>query len=102
MHYEIFGVEPTVADCLQAHVSSSLRRAEAYIRDVYVSPFSWWQIHPYVVDNPKDGWLDEGAEVHYYSHRGKRLRSAPWQQAIKAWQRTNSSDKPDITGGRRQ
>jgi hypothetical protein len=102
MHYEIFGLEPTVVDCLQSHVSSSLRRAEAYIRDVSASSFSWWQVHPYVVDNLKAGWLDEGEEVHYYSYRGKKLRSAPWQPAIKAWQQTPVSDKPNITGGKRR
>lgn len=82
MHYEIMGVEPHVyVDSVQFHVSSTLKKAERYIKRCWVCPFSWWQVHPHIVD--ADG--DEGDEVHYYSHKGKALRQAPTKQAIRAY-----------------
>jgi hypothetical protein len=85
MHYEILGIRPCVyVDALQFHVSSTLKRAERYIQQRWVYPFSWWQVHPHVVDGSDP---DEGDEVHYYSYNGRPLRRAPTKQAIKAYQR---------------
>ena len=82
MHYEIMGAEPhVVVDCVQFHVSSTLKKAEQYIRGRWVYPFSWWQVHPLIVDT--DG--DESNEVQFFGHRGKPLRKAPTQQAIRAY-----------------
>jgi len=81
MHYE-FMFEGTL-DCLQFHVSSSLKKAEKDIRESGVMPYSWWQVHPYVID----GIGEEGLEVHYYNYRGTKLRQAPHQQAKNAYER---------------
>lgn len=84
MHYEYF--EGGFIDCLQFHVSSSLKKAEAYFKVMRINDYSWWQVHPHVVDhNPRESW--EGEEVYYYSYRGKRLRQAPHKQAMKAWEK---------------
>jgi hypothetical protein len=90
MHYEYF--EGGHIDCLQFHVASSLKKAEAYFKIVHVDPHSWWQVHPHVIDhNPKDGW--EGEEFYYYSYRGKRLKEPPHQQARKAWEKEHQKRK---------
>ncbi|MDG3007847.1 hypothetical protein [Paludisphaera mucosa] len=85
MHYEIMGLPaaPRV-DSVQFHVSSSLEKAEEYVRGVCVDAHSWWQVHPHVVDAAD---LPEGAEVHFYSHRGSRLKAAPMRRAIAAFGR---------------
>jgi hypothetical protein len=87
MHYEFTKLAREVfVDSVQFHVSSSRRRAEKYIRERWVCPYSWWQVHPHVVDD--DEWLhNEGDEVYYYSHRGRPLRSPPFRQALKAYKR---------------
>jgi hypothetical protein len=85
MHYEIMGrPDAPEVDSLQFHVSSSLKKAEAYIRSVWVNAHSWWQVHPHVVDTAD---FEEGEEVHYYSHRGTKLRTAPTKRAIIAFRR---------------
>ena len=86
MHYEYSRLKGVIlVDCLQFHVSSSRKRAEKYIRSRSVSSYSWWQIHPHVVDC--DDWKMEGDEVYYYSHRGTPLRSPPFKRAEKAFLR---------------
>jgi hypothetical protein len=37
--------------------------------------------------------LDEGEEVHYYDHRGKPLRSPPFKQARRAFEREEKRAK---------
>jgi hypothetical protein len=71
-------------DCVQFHVSSSLKKAEEYIRSIIVFPYSWWQIYPHVVD---DSAGTDGETVFYYSHKGTPLRSAPFKRAEKAFKR---------------
>jgi hypothetical protein len=94
MHYEILGLKGrTRVDSMQFHVSSSRRKAEEYVRGIWVSPYSWWQVHPYVVDDVN--WLYEGEEVYYYSHRGKPLRTAPSKQAMRAWVREQDRGTKD-------
>ena len=84
MHYEIMFNDHI--DCLQFHVSSSLRAAEKYVAEAGVMAHSWWQVHPHVVDDkPSDGC--EGDEVYYYSHTGKRLTRAPVKQALSYYRR---------------
>jgi len=78
MHYE-FMFEGTL-DCLQFHVSSTLKKAEAYVKKSGMMPYSWWQVYPYVIDEHGDG-----DEVYYYSYKGKRLMKAPWKQARRAF-----------------
>ncbi len=90
MHYEIFYGERI--DCLQFHVSCSLRAAEKYISEMGVVPYSWWQVHPHVVDHDSFYDGDEGGEVYYYSHTGKRLKAAPHEQAIKAYRREQQKE----------
>ncbi len=88
MHYEIMGLpESPQVDSMQFHVSSSLDKAEVYIRRVKVDAYSWWQVHPYEVDFARFAEFDEGAEVYYYSHRGTRLRAAPMKRAISAFRK---------------
>src|SRR5262245_15489714 len=85
MHYEIIGLpKAPQVDALQFHVSSSLAKAESYIRRGWVDAHSWWQVHPHVVDS-KDP--DEGEKVYYYTRRGRRLKAAPMKQAIAAFHR---------------
>jgi hypothetical protein len=85
MHYEILGMpDDHWVDALQFHVSSSLAKAEEYIRKMWVDAHSWWQVHPHVVDTTD---CDEGEEVCYYSHRGTRLKAAPTNRAITAFRR---------------
>ena len=90
MHYEIMFDEHV--DCLQFHVSSSLRAAEKYISDCRVAPYSWWQIHSHVVDHDRVHWCDEGKAVHYYRHTGKPLTSAPIRRAISAYRRAQQKE----------
>ncbi|WP_337174498.1 hypothetical protein [Paludisphaera sp.] len=85
MHYEIMGPSHSSrVDSVQFHVASSLEKAEAYIRSHWVESHSWWQVHPHVVDSDES---DEGDEVHYYSHRGTRLKAAPIKRAVAAYQK---------------
>jgi hypothetical protein len=86
MHYEYIGLpECPHVDALQFHVSSSKRKAEAYIRRVIVDAHSWWQLHPHGIDS--QDYLMEGDEVYYYSYRGAHLRSAPHKRALTAFQK---------------
>ena len=85
MHYEIMGVpDAPQVDSVQFHVSSSLGKAEAYVRGVHVDAHSWWQVHPHMVDTADS---PEGEEVYFYSHRGTRLRAAPTGRAVAAFRR---------------
>jgi hypothetical protein len=86
MHYEFMGLpdSPRV-DSVQFHVSSSLRKAEGYIRKLHVDSHSWWQVHPHVIDTPE--LLDEGVEVYFYSHRGTRLKTAPTSRTLAAFKK---------------
>ena len=85
MHYEYMGFsEKSQIDALQVHVSSSLEKAEKYIRSRKVKAYSWWQIHPHVLDFAGDV---EGNEVYYYSHRGTLLKSAPIKRACSAFKK---------------
>ena len=85
MHYEIMGLpDSSRVDSVQFHVSSSLEKAEEYIRKCWVDPYSWWQVHPHVVDSLE---FPEGDEVHYYSHRGTRLKTAPIKRAVAAYRK---------------
>ena len=85
MHYEYMGLpdSPRI-DSVQFHVSSSLANAEMYIRAIQVDSHSWWQVHPHVIDTSD---FDEGNEVVYYSHRGTRLKAAPFKRALTAFQK---------------
>jgi hypothetical protein len=86
MHYEFMGLPQSLyIDSVQFHVSSSLKKAEQYIRDHTVDAHSWWQVHPHVLDADSD---DEGNEVHYYySHRGTSLKTPPMKRARAAFLR---------------
>jgi hypothetical protein len=85
MHYEIMGLPETPrVDSVQFHVSSSLAKAEEYIRRGLVDAHSWWQVHPHVVDSTD---FDEGVEVYFYSHRGTPLKAAPMRRAISAFRK---------------
>ena len=85
MHYEFMGLpdSPRV-DSVQFHVSSSLRKAEGYIRKHHVDSHSWWQVHPHVIDTAD---FDEGVEVYFYSYRGAPLKTAPTRQALAAFKK---------------
>ena len=90
MHYEIMTGQ--YVDCLQFHVSSSRHAAEVYIGQSHVAPYSWWQVHPHVLDHDPviGGW--EGEEVYYYSHTGRPLQAAPIQRAINAYKRAQGKE----------
>src|SRR5262245_8297447 len=84
MHYEILGQpESTYIDSIQFHVSSSLKKAEKYIRSSIVDAHSWWQVHPHMLD--ANGEEVDGDQVYYYSYRGARLKSAPISRAMRAF-----------------
>lgn len=86
MHYEFMGLpESPHVDSVQFHVSSSLKKAEKYIRSRGVDAHSWWQIHPHVLDAEGVDEDTEGNEVYYYSHRGTQLNSAPMKRASNAF-----------------
>ncbi|HQR42179.1 MAG TPA: hypothetical protein PLX97_05830 [Gemmatales bacterium] len=88
MHYEYF--YDGQIDCLQFHVSSTLKKAEAYMRRLYMAPYSWWQVHSYVIDNDHEkDWDDE--QVHFYNNRGKSLKKAPHKQAMRAFEKANAA-----------
>src|SRR5262245_45189133 len=92
MHYEYSRLKGVIlVDCLQFHVSSTRRKAEKYIRDSLVASYSWWQIHPHVVDC--NDWMSEGEEVYYYSHKGTPLRSPPFKRAEKAFLRQEEKNR---------
>jgi hypothetical protein len=55
-------------------------KAEAYVKKSGVMPYSWWQVHRYVVDEHGDG-----EDVYYYSYQGKPLKKAHWRQALRAF-----------------
>ena len=83
MHYEIMGLpESPRIDSLQFHVSSSLNKAEQYIRNLDVDSHSWWQVHPHEVDSDD---FDDGEKVYYYSYRGTPLKAAPKSRAVAAF-----------------
>ena len=88
MHYEFF--DDKHIDCLQFHVSSTKKRAEAFITAVSVDAHSWWQVHPYILDDP--AFLEEGREVYYYSHRGTPLKAPPYKRALAAYRKYIASD----------
>jgi hypothetical protein len=88
MHYEIFPGEKV--DSVQFHVASSLPAAERYVRQRGVEPFSWWQVHAYIVDH--DHFWDE-APPKYYSHTGRPLKAAPLRRALSAYRRAHNKDR---------
>lgn len=99
MHYEFMrSKREVVVDSMQFHVSSSRRKAEEFIRKGSVDSWSWWQIHPHVVDD--DDWWHEGAEVYYYSYRGRPLLYAPFRQAMKAYEKEQARIKAEQRKGR--
>lgn len=88
MHYEFMGLPTSPhVDSVQFHVSSSLKKAEKYIRSTRVVAHSWWQVHPHVLDAAGDALNTEGDEVYYYSHRGASLKFAPMRRAGNAFQK---------------
>lgn len=88
MHYEWMGLpESARIDSVQFHVSSSLKKAEKYIRCQGVDSHSWYQVHPYVLDARGDDRYIEGVEVYYYNHRGTRLKSPPTGRTLSAFRR---------------
>ena len=92
MHYEYIrwgGI--LLIDGVQFHVSSSLQMAEEYVRGVWVYPFSWWQVYPYILDDDDTG--TEGETVFYYSHKGTPLRAAPLKRAEKAFLRDEQKNQ---------
>lgn len=92
MHYEYMGcADLPWIDAVQFHVSSSLAKAEKYFRKTFVEAHSRWQVHPHIVDDPD---FDQGTEVHYYSHKGKPLKSAPHAKALAAFDKLAAGD-PD-------
>ena len=93
MHYEVMGLADSPwVDSVQFHVSSSLEKAEAYIRRGRTAPYSWWQVHPHRVDSADVG---EGGEVYHYSYRGVRLKSAPAKRAMTAY-RKHAARRPEL------
>jgi hypothetical protein len=89
MHYEFLGPRRSPhVDSVQFHVSSSLGKAEKYVREHGVESHSWWQVHSHLVDDPSHR---EGEEVYYYSHRGTRLKTDPWKRARAAFDRLPDS-----------
>jgi hypothetical protein len=88
MHYEFMGLPASpYIDSVQFHVSSSLKKAEKYLRSTGVDAHSWWLVHPHVLDAAGDDLDTEGNEVYYYSHRGTSLKSAPIGRARIAFQK---------------
>jgi hypothetical protein len=86
MHYEFMGLpESPYIDSVQFHVSSSLIKAEKYVRERGVEAHSWWQVHPHLLDAKGDAQNTEGDETYYYSYRGTRLKSAPIERARTAF-----------------
>jgi hypothetical protein len=82
MHYEILGqLESPYIDSIQFHVSSSLKKAEKYIRSSFVDSHSWWQVHPHPLDADGEEAQTEGDKVYYYDYRGNQLKSAPIRRA---------------------
>jgi len=91
MHYEYIrwgGI--ILVDGVQFHVSSSLKKAEKYLRGAIVFPYSWWQVYPYVLD---DDTGTEGETVFYYSHKGTPLRRAPYKRAESAFKRDEGKNR---------
>lgn len=88
MHYEIMFDDHI--DCLQFHVSSTRKKAEEYIRESGVTPYSWWQIHPHRIDHDSRVDGEEGVEVFYYSHTGRPLKKVPQKKALVAYQRAKA------------
>jgi hypothetical protein len=88
MHYEFMGLPNSPhLDSVQFHVSSTLKKAEKYMRIGSVAAHSWWQVHPHTLDADGGDWLYEGEEVYYYSHRGTPLKSAPVHRALAAFRK---------------
>ena len=85
MHDEVMRGEQI--DSVQFHVSSSLKEAEKYISRHWVAPYSWWQVHPHVVDHDDSCEGEEGDEVYYYTHKGKPRMSAPLRRALAAFRK---------------
>lgn len=92
MHYEyIRWGRSMLVDGVQFHVSTSLRKAEEFIRGMWVYPFSWWQIYPYVLDD--DDFVTEGETIYYYSHKGTPLRRPPYKRAETAFKRDEEKNR---------
>jgi len=98
MHYEILGLPDGIhVDSVESHVSSSLAKAEEYIRDMWVEAHSWWQLHPYEIDATP---LEEINKVFYYSHRSTRLTAAPTKTVTRRVTETRGASPralPDTT-----
>ena len=89
MHYEIMWGERI--DSVQFHVASSRRAAEKYISRTGVEPYSWWQVHPYEVD--EDHFWDAEEATYYYSHTGRPLPATPVRRALNAYRRARKRDR---------
>src|SRR5436305_546467 len=64
---------PTV-DEMAFHVSSTLSKAERYMRGCNMSSYSWWKVQQFGVNENND----EG-QVHYYTHKGLPIESPPFK-----------------------
>lgn len=93
MHYEF--LPSGNMDCMQFHVSSSLTAARRYIKRVFVAPYSWWQVHPHVIDH--DDWeVDEGVETYFFDYKGKPMTRPDHQRAWRAFERAKKRGEFDV------
>ncbi|MSR30832.1 MAG: hypothetical protein EXR99_04925 [Gemmataceae bacterium] len=93
-HCEISG---KVFDRWPFHVAGSLEAAKKLIPRVKVSDYSWWEVFLFDqnYDIYKHGW--EEPKVYYFNHLGKAVKTAPFNKAVKAFQK--SSQPSSQAGG---
>ncbi len=89
IHCEImqFGSDPVV-DEMVFHVSSSQRKAERYVKEGGVMPYSWWRVQRFVADETSEEDLSL-----FYDHKGGRIDSPPSKKAITIFKRMRKSEE---------
>ena len=96
LHCEVWQTKPNLLiDDMPSHVASSLEKAEAYIKEIYIFDDAYWKIAEYTVDNPDpdgDCLADQSPLVRYYGNKGKPLKTitmARLNKAIREFEKEN-------------
>lgn len=89
IHCEIMqiGADPIV-DEMVFHVSSTRRKAEEFVKERGVMPYSWWRVQRFTVDETNEEDLS-----FFYTHEGTRIDSPPTKKAITIFKRMKKSEE---------
>jgi hypothetical protein len=95
LHHEIFqrGPNEYIADDVVFHVASSIDKALAYIKEVHVDPYSWWEVQEQVVDS-----MDDPKHIGWYGRRGGKLKRQPFAKSVEVFKKCKADPCHHLNG----